>query len=54
MIKDSFLFPSLILTAVDVLLIVDVHLHQSDQHTRENTKELQIRPSLPYLNMHNK
>lgn len=37
------------LTAVDVLLIVDVHLHQLDQHARQDTQKVQVSTRLSHL-----
>lgn len=34
---------------VDVFFIVDVHLHQPDQHSRQNTQEVQVRSRLTHL-----
>lgn len=31
-----------VLTVVDVLFIIDIHLHQPDQHPRQNTQEMQV------------
>lgn len=38
-----------ILTVVDIFFIVDIHLHQPDQHPRQNTQEVQIRSCLTHL-----
>lgn len=38
-----------ILTVVDVFFIVDIHLHQPDQHPGQNTQEVQVRSCLTHL-----
>ena len=38
-----------ILTVVDVFFIVDIHLHQPDQHPRQNTQEVQVCSRLTHL-----
>lgn len=40
-----------ILTAVDVFLIVDIHLHEPDQHAGQDTQEVQVSPRLTHLSM---
>lgn len=38
-----------ILTVIDVFFIVDIHLHQPDQHPRQNTQEVQVSSCLTHL-----
>lgn len=38
-----------ILTEVYVLVIVNIHLHQPDQHPRQNTQEVQVSSCLTHL-----
>ena len=38
-----------ILTVVDVFFIVDIDLHQPDQHPGQNTQEVQVRSCLTNL-----
>lgn len=43
-----------ILTVVDVFFIIDIYLHQPDQHPRQNTQEVQVRFCLTHLTMEQK
>lgn len=38
-----------VLTVVDVFFVVDIHLHQPDQHARQNTQEVQVCSCLTHL-----
>lgn len=45
--KQVFLYQEL--TNVDFFLIINIHFCQSNQHSGQNTEELQIGTCFPYL-----